>query len=137
MTGTTATETEHPVREVTDRDFEREVERSSRPTVVVFSSDTCPHCRTILPHIESFARDFAGRVRFVIMDVDSNPWTVERFGVRGTPTLKFFCRGRPVQELVGAITPSLIRRLIEEFEVHGEECIRSSTEISYDDTGYG
>lgn len=137
MTGTTPTETEHLVREITDRDFETEVEKSSRPTVVMFYSDTCPHCRAILPYVEGFARDFRDRVRFVAIDVVANPWTTERYGVRGTPTFKFFCHGRPVQELVGAILPAAIRRLVEEFEVRGEECIRRSTEIEYEITGYG
>lgn len=137
MTGTASTETEHPVQEVTDRDFEGEVEKSSRPIVVMFYSDACPHCRAIRPYIEGFARDFLDRIRFVAMDVGANPWTTERYGVLGTPTFKFFCHGRPVQELVGAISPSLIRRLVEEFEVHGEECIRRSTEIEYEVTGYG
>jgi thioredoxin 1 len=137
MPGTPPTETEHLVHEVTDRDFESEVEKSSRPTVVMFYSETCPHCRTILPYIESFARDFRDRVCFVTVDVEANPWTVERFAVRSTPTFKFFYHGRPVQELVGAILPAVIRHLIEEFEVHGEECIRTSTEIDYEVTGYG
>ena len=101
MTGTTPTETS--VREVTDRDFEVEVEKSPEPTVVIFVSDACPHCRTLMPYVEGFARDFRNRVRFVTMDVVANPWTAERYGVRGTPTFKFFCHGRPVQELVGAI----------------------------------
>lgn len=136
MSGSTQTEPEHPIREVTDRDFEREVERNPRLTVVMFYSDTCPHCRTILPFIEGFARDFRDRVHFVALDVAANPWTTERYGVRGTPTLKFFCRGRPVQELVGAVQPAAIRGLIEEFVVRGEECIRTSTEIAYEVTGY-
>jgi thioredoxin-like negative regulator of GroEL len=136
MTGSTQTDSEHPIREVTDRDFEKEVERSQRLTVVMFYSDACPHCRTILPAIEGFARDFRDRVYFVAVDVAANPWITERYGVRGTPTFKFFCRGRPVQELVGAIQPAAIRRLVEEFEVRGEECIRTSTEIEYEVTGY-
>jgi thioredoxin-like negative regulator of GroEL len=103
----------------------------------MFSSASCPHCRSILPSLETFARDFRDRVHFVVMDVDANPWTVERYGIRGTPTFKFFCRGRPVQEIVGAISPSAIRRQIEEFVAQGEECIRRSTEIEYDITGYG
>ena len=137
MTETTPTETERFVLEVTDRDFEREVERSSRPTVVVFSSEGCQHCRAILPAIEGFARELRDRVRFVVLDVVANPWTTERFGIQGTPTLKFFCRGRPVQEIVGALPAEMLRRQIEEFEARGEECIRSSTEIDYEITGYG
>jgi thioredoxin 1 len=137
MTGTEPTGTEDLVREVTDRDFEAEVEKSPVPAVVIFYSQTCPHCRAILPYVEGFARDFRDRVRFVVMDVGASPWTAERFAIRSTPTFKFFCRGRPVQELVGAILPAAIRRQVEEFEVHGEQCVRKSTEIDYEITGYG
>jgi len=137
MTGTKPNETEDLLREVTDRDFEAEVEKSPRPTVVMFFSETCPHCRAIKPYVEGFARDFRDRVRFVTMDVGASPWTAERFDVRSTPTFTFFCHGRPVQELVGAILPAAIKRQVEEFEVHGEQCIRQSTEIDYDITGYG
>jgi thioredoxin-like negative regulator of GroEL len=122
---------------VTDRSFESEVEKSAKPVVVMFFSDTCPHCRTILPYIEEFARDLGERVRFARIDIAVNPWTIERFGVLSTPTFKFFCNGRPVQELVGAVYPAVIRRLIEELEVRGPECARNSTEITYDITGYG
>ncbi len=134
MNGTTPTETS--VREVTDLDFEAEVEKSPEPTVVIFVSEACPHCRTLMPYVESFARDFRGRVRFVTMDVVANPWTAERYAVRSTPTFGFFCRGRPVQELVGAILPAAIKRQVEEFVLHGEECVRKSTEIDYEVTGY-
>ncbi len=103
----------------------------------MFYFDACPHCREILPHIQDLARDFRDRVRFANRDVGANPWTTERCGIRGTPTLTFFRHGRPVRELVGAISPAAIRRVIEEFEVRGEECIRRSTEIEYEITGYG
>lgn len=134
MTGTTPTETS--VREVTDRDFEAEVEKNPEPIVVVFVSPACPHCTTLMPLVDVFAREFRGRVRFVTMDVVANSWTAERYGVRATPTLTFFCHGRPVGELVGALPPAAIRRQVEEFVVHGEECVRRSTEIDYDISGY-
>ena len=134
MNGTTPTETS--VREVTDRDFEAEVEKSREPTVVIFVSAACPHCATLMSLVGDFSREYRGRVRFVTLDVDANPWTAERYGVRGSPTLTFFCHGRPVQELVGALPPAAIQRQVEEFVVHGEECVRKSTEINYDISGY-
>ena len=134
MTGTTPTETS--MSEVRDRDFEAEVEKRPEPTVVVFVSDACPHCTTLMPLIDDLAREFRGRVRFVTLDVVANPWTTEHYGVRGTPTLTFFCHGRPVLELVGALPPAAIKRQVEEFVVHGEECVKKSTEIDYDISGY-
>ena len=134
MTGTTPTETS--VREVTDRDFEAEVEKSPEPTVVIFVSAACPHCATLMSLVGDFSREYRGRVRFGTLDVVANPWTAEHYGVRGTPTLTFFCHGRPVLELVGALPPAAIKRQVEEFVVHGEECVKKSTEIDYDISGY-
>jgi len=122
--------------EVTDRSFEAEVEKSEMPVVVMFYAEDCPHCRTIMPYIQEFAKELGERVRFARLDIAANPWTIERFGIRSTPTFKFFCHGRAVQELVGAAYPAVIRRLIEEFEKSGSECVKNSTEIDYDITGY-
>jgi len=45
----------------------------------------------------------------------TNQWTAERYGVRSTPTFKFFCEGRPVQEMVGAIYPALLKKMVDEY----------------------
>ena len=126
--------TEASVRVVADRDFE--VEKSPEPTVVNFVSAECPHCETLMPYIEGFARDFRGRLRFVTMDVFANPLTAERYGICGTPIFKFFCHGRSVLELVGAIPQAAIKRQVEEFVVHAEECVWKSTGIDDEITGY-
>lgn len=125
-----------PVVEVTDRTFEREVEKSERPVVVMFYSETCPHCATIMPYFLEVAHEFEARVRFGRLDILKNPWTIERFAIRSTPTFTFFCSGRALREIVGAIHPAVIRQQIEEFERDGPECARISTEIRYDISGY-
>lgn len=137
MTESTQTGAGGLIRDVTDRDFEREVEKSTRPAVVVVVSADCPHCRTIMPALEALASEFVAKVKFVSLDAGTSTWTAERYGVRATPTLVFFCRGRPVQALVGALPPAAIRQAVDEFLVRGDGCIRSSTEIDYEVTGYG
>jgi len=77
------------------------------------------------------------RVLFARIDVLVDLRTCERYAVKGTPTFKFFCSGRPVTELVGAVYPAILKRTIDEVLVHGKECITKSTEIDYDITGYG
>jgi thioredoxin-like negative regulator of GroEL len=57
--------------------------------------------------------------------------------VRSTPTFKFFCEGKPVQEMVGAVYPALLKKMIDEVLLHGKECIKNSTAIDYEITGYG
>lgn len=90
------------VVDVTDRNWEEVVERSDKPTLAMFHSPSCPHCRVMMPHFEEYAAKFKGKVKFVRINIMENYFTRERYGVMATPTFKFFCGGRPVQDLVGA-----------------------------------
>jgi len=124
------------VIEVHDSDWEKTVEREGKPVVVMFHSPTCPNCRVIEPYFEEYAKEFKGKAVFARLNVTNNHYTAERYGVMGTPTFKFFCQGRPVQELVGAAYPPLLKRTIEETLEHGSECIEKSTKVDYSMTGY-
>jgi len=123
--------------EVTDLSWEKAIEQADLPALVMFYSPTCPHCRTMEPYFAQYAEEYAGKVIFARIDITTNRWTAERYGVRSTPTFSFFCRGRPVSDHVGAIYPALLKRMVEEGLADGEECIRNSSEIDYEITGYG
>lgn len=123
--------------EVTDLSWERVVEQADLPALVMFYSPACPHCRTMEPYFAQYAEEYAGRVIFARIDINTNRWTAERYGVRSTPTFSFFCRGRLVSDLVGAVYPALLKRLVEEGLANGEECVRNSSEIDYEISGYG
>jgi thioredoxin-like negative regulator of GroEL len=125
------------VLELTDITWEKAVEKSDLPVLVMFYSPTCPHCRTMEPYFRQYAQEYGGTVVFVRINIAANQWTAERFGVRSTPTFKMFCNGRPFQEMVGAVYPALLKRMVEEALKTGSECIQKSTEINYDITGYG
>ena len=122
--------------EVTDITWEKTVEKSRMPVMVMFYSPTCPHCRTIEPHVREFAREYAGGVLFVRVDIMSSQWTAERYGIRSTPTFKFFCSGRPVSEMVGAVYPALLKRMVDDGIKNGPACLEHSTAIDYDVSGY-
>ncbi|UCD92341.1 MAG: thioredoxin family protein [Methanobacteriota archaeon] len=124
------------VIDVHDSDWEKAIERESKPVVVMFHSPTCPSCREVEPYFDEFAKEFEGRVAFAKLNVINNHYTVGRYGVMSTPTFKFFCKGRPVQEMVGAAYPPLLKRTIEETLEHGSECVEKSTRIDYSMTGY-
>ena len=123
--------------EVTDLNWEKTVERGNKPVAVMFYSPTCAFCHQMEPYFRTFANEFRGSVVFARLNIMVSPWTAERYGVRSTPTFKFFCDGKPVQEMVGAIYPALLKRAIEDVLVHGKECIKNSTLIDYEITGYG
>ncbi len=124
------------VLELSDASWETDVEQAEMPVAVMFHSPTCSFCKMMEPHFRELAAEFKEKVRFARLDVVSNPWTGERFGVRSTPTFKFFCGGKPVQEMVGAVYPALLKKRIEEVLIYGEECAEKSTEINYEISGY-
>lgn len=124
------------VLELSDATWEAAVEQGEKPVAVMFHSPTCSFCKMMEPYFRELATDFKGKVRFARLDVLANPWTGERFGVRSTPTFKFFCGGKPVQELVGAVYPALLKKRIEEVLIYGDECAEKSTEVNYEISGY-
>ncbi|MDD1704209.1 MAG: thioredoxin family protein [Methanoregula sp.] len=123
--------------EVSDLLWERVVEKSEKPVAVMFYSSTCPYCRIIEPYFIQYAQEFKDTVLFARLNILTSMWTAERYGVRGTPTFKFFCKGRPVFEVVGAVFPAILKKMVEDLLVHGKECAGRATEINYEITGYG
>ncbi|ARF57909.1 thioredoxin [Streptomyces gilvosporeus] len=87
---------------VTDATFDEEVLRSELPVLVDFTAGWCPPCRMIKPVLAEMAREEAGRLKIVQIDVDSNPLTQRAYGVLSMPTLMVFRKGEPVKSLVGA-----------------------------------
>jgi thioredoxin 1 len=88
--------------EVTDETFEREVLRVDLPVVVDFWAPWCGPCRTVTPVFEELARDYAGRLLFVKLNVDENLETPSRYGVLSLPTAIVFDGGEPSATVVGA-----------------------------------
>lgn len=123
--------------EIEDRTFEAQVEHSRLPVVLMFYSPLCVYCRQVEPYFRRFAEDYPGKIVFARLNVLANPWTAERYGVRSTPTFAFFCGGKAIREMVGAVYPALITKMVDEVLVHGKECAEKSTEIDYEITGYG
>jgi thioredoxin 1 len=125
------------VIEVDDRTFHDQVEKAQLPVAVMFYAPTCVHCRAMAPYYDQYSLEYRGKVLFARIDVSVNLYSGERYGVKGTPTFKFFCDGRPVTELVGAVYPAILKRTVEEVLVHGKECVTKSTGIDYEISGYG
>jgi thioredoxin 1 len=127
---------ESNVIEIEDSTWGELVENSKKPVIVMFYSSTCPYCKAMEPYFMNYAREFQNSVVFARINIETNPWTTERYGVQGTPTFKFFCDGKPVWEQVGQIYPSILKKALEDMINYGEECIRKSTPIGQNITGY-
>jgi thioredoxin len=97
---------------VTDGTFAADVERSPLPVLLDMWATWCGPCKILAPVIEELAVDLAGRVRVGKLDVDENPATAARFGVRSIPTLLVLRDGRELDRIVGVQPkPEIARRL--------------------------
>jgi len=97
---------------ITDGTFAADVERSPLPVLLDMWATWCGPCKILAPVIEELAVDLAGRVRVGKLDVDENPATAARFGVRSIPTLLVLRDGRELDRIVGVHPkPEIARRL--------------------------
>jgi thioredoxin 1 len=88
---------------VTDADFEAEVEKNDKLTVVDFWATWCGPCRMIAPILDQLATEYQDKVKVTKLDVDANIKTATRFNVRSIPMLLFFKDGKVVDQIVGAV----------------------------------
>ncbi|HEU4566242.1 MAG TPA: thioredoxin [Gemmatimonadaceae bacterium] len=100
---------------VTDATFADEVEKNPGVTVVDLWAEWCGPCRMIAPSLDALAEEYHGKVRVTKLDVDANPQTTMRYGVRSIPTLLFFKDGKLVDTVVGALPKAA---LAERFAKH-------------------
>lgn len=103
------------VREITDANFDAEVEQSGDLTMVDFWATWCGPCRIVAPVVEQLADEYADRgLRVGKVDVDANPKTAMKFGVRSIPTILFFRDGEVVDRLVGAMPkPQFEQKIVQ------------------------
>jgi thioredoxin 1 len=88
--------------DVTDANFEDEVLKSDVPVVLDFWAEWCAPCRAISPILKQLAEDYDGKVKVVKMNIDENPETPGKYGVRAIPTVLAFNNGQVVEQLQGA-----------------------------------
>ena len=90
----------HPT---TDARFAFDVLRADQPVVVDFYADWCRSCQLLDPVLDELAADWGDRIRVVKLDVEDNPHTAERYGVKGIPTLILFEAGEERDRMVNVI----------------------------------
>jgi thioredoxin 1 len=99
---------------VSDSSFEADVLKSSTPVLVDFWAEWCGPCKQIGPALEEIAGELGSKVTVAKVNIDDNPATPSRYGVRGIPTLILFKDGQPVSTKVGAMAKSKITEWINE-----------------------
>ena len=98
----------------------------------MFWHEQCAYCRMLQPVYEEISREFAGKLKFAKFNVLASPENealAARYGVMGTPTLMFFCQGRPVQDFVGALSKEYVQQGIEFALEKHQECVQQSTPL--------
>ena len=102
------------LQQVTDSSFEQEVLKSDLPVLIDFWAPWCGPCRAIAPVVEELAKEYNGRLKVVKMNVDDNPQTPSRYGVRGIPNLIVFKDGQVREQIVGAVPKAQLVKAVSQ-----------------------
>ena len=98
---------------VSDDTFDHEVLQSTTPVLIDFWAPWCAPCRAIGPVVEELSREYAGKLKVVKMNVDDNPRTPVRYGVRGIPNLILFQGGTVREQIIGAVAKGRLVQAIQ------------------------
>lgn len=103
---------EHIVH-VTDDSFETEVLKSAQPVLIDYWAEWCQPCKMIAPVLDDIASEYNGRLKVAKLNIDENPNTPPRYGIRGIPTLMLFKDGEVEATKVGAVSKSQLVAFID------------------------
>jgi len=98
---------------VTDDSFERDVLKSTEPVLVDYWAEWCGPCKMIAPVLEEIAREYSGRLKVAKLNIDENPMTPPKYGIRGIPTLMLFKNGTVEATKVGAVSKSQLSAFLD------------------------
>jgi len=112
---------------VSDQNFETEVIKSDTPVLVDFWAVWCGPCRMVAPVLEEIASEQGDKVKIAKLDVDANPITAGRFGVRAIPTMILFKNGREAQRVVGYVPKE---KLLQQIQPHFAAAVAPETTTS-------
>ncbi len=99
--------------DVTDATFRDDVLASDKTVLVDFWAEWCGPCKMIAPILDEAANEYKGRLRIAKLNIDENPQTPPRFGIRGIPTLILFKNGKVEAQKVGAVSKSQLSAFLD------------------------
>ena len=98
---------------LTDESFQNEVLDSSRPVLVDYWAEWCGPCKMIAPILTEIAEEYEGKIKIAKLNIDDNPQTPPKYGIRGIPTLMLFKDGNVEATKVGALSKSQLTAFID------------------------
>ena len=102
------------IAHVTDDSFETEVLQADGPVLVDYWAEWCGPCKMIAPVLEEIASEYGDKVKIAKLNIDENPATPPKYGIRGIPTLMLFKGGNVEATKVGAVSKSQLSAFIDE-----------------------
>ncbi len=101
--------------QLTDAEFDEKVLKSAEPVLVDYWAEWCGPCKMIAPVLEEIATEYAGKLTVAKLNIDDNPATPQRYGVRGIPTLMLFKNGEVEGTKVGAMSKSQLAAFLDTY----------------------
>ena len=99
---------------VTDSSFEQDVLKAEGPVLVDFWAEWCGPCKMIAPALDDLAKEYGGKVTVVKLNIDDNPTTPTKYGVRGIPTLMIFKNGQVAATKIGALPKTALYSWVDQ-----------------------
>ncbi|MCK5508508.1 MAG: thioredoxin [Desulfobacterales bacterium] len=100
------------ILEIDDSIFDAEVLKSDKPVLMDFWAPWCGPCRAISPLMEKLAGEFGDKIKFLKCNVDDNPISPGKYGIKSIPTLMFFKDGNVVDQVIGIVAKSKLEEMI-------------------------
>jgi thioredoxin 1 len=102
------------IHHISDASFEADVLKSDRPVLVDYWAEWCGPCKMIAPILDEIAEEYDGRLKVAKLNIDENPATPPRYGIRGIPTLMLFKGGDVEATKVGALSKSQLTAFLDQ-----------------------